>query len=250
MDEPREETDDQQTSRGGQGSAPTGATPSRLRYDRKRFMLRAGGFLAGLLAILGIGALARRDAPQGTVTSGTSPDLLADFPVRTAERDTPRVRPEDWKLVVDGLVDQPLTLDWAAWKAVERTDETVDFHCVEGWSVDDVSWGGVRLATLLDQAKPQAGAAFVTLYAYGDDYVDSLTMEEARQPSTLLADSLGGKALPPEHGGPLRAVVPTRLGYKNVKWVTRVELSAEQIEGYWEKRGYPVEAPIPEALQR
>ncbi len=65
-----------------------------------------------------------------------------------------------------------------------------------------------------------------------------------RDPQTMLADALGGQPLPHEHGGPLRLVVPVQLGYKNVKWVSRLEVTDEQRAGYWESYGYPEDAPV------
>ncbi len=150
----------------------------------------------------------------------------------------------DWVVVVDGLVENKLHLDRTAWLALPRTQETRDFHCVEGWSVGHLGWEGVRVADLLNLAKPQAQGQFVTFYAYTGVYSDSLTLAEARAPETLLADSLDGKPLPPDHGGPLRLVIPSQLGYKNVKWVVRLEVTSMRAEGYWERNGYPAEAPV------
>ena len=98
---------------------------------------------------------------------------------------------------------------------------------------------------LLSLAKPQTGGQFVTFRAYGGTYADSLTLAEAQAPETLLADSLDGEPLPAAHGGPLRLVIPSQLGYKNVKWVVRLEVTAQRGQGYWESHGdYPAEAPV------
>ena len=86
---------------------------------------------------------------------------------------------------------------------------------------------------------------FVTFHAYGGSYTDSLALAEAQEPETLLADRLDGAPLPAAHGGPLRLVIPSQLGYKNVKWVVRLEVTASRAEGYWERTGgYPAEAPV------
>ena len=76
-------------------------------------------------------------------------------------------------------------------------------------------------------------------------YLSSLPLDLVRDAQTLLADSLAAQPLPPEHGGPLRLVVPKQLGYKSVKWVERIELSAKIRTGYWEANGYPEDAPVP-----
>jgi DMSO/TMAO reductase YedYZ molybdopterin-dependent catalytic subunit len=212
-----------------------------VRFTRKWFVLAAAGVVAGLA---GFAALLRRDGKslKGVVTAPES--MFGSFPVRSVERQAPTAPPEEWVIRVDGLVEKPLTLDHAAWLALERFDQTVDFHCVEGWSVDDVRWGGVVPSVLLDLAGVKPEATHVTFYAAGGTYKDGLPLDLVRDPQTVLADRLNDEPLPPAHGGPLRLVVPDQLGYKNVKWVERLEVTDTQVEGYWEKRGYPVDAPV------
>ena len=140
-------------------------------------------------------------------------------------------------------MDKPLTLDAAAWQALPRFDETVDFHCVEGWSVSAVKWGGVTPATILKQAQARPEGAYLVFHAYTGEYVDSLPIDLALDPQTVLADTMDGAPLPAKHGGPLRLVVPKQLGYKSVKWVTRIEVTDKPVQGYWEQRGYPSNAP-------
>jgi sulfoxide reductase catalytic subunit YedY len=218
-------------------SADTGA----VRFTRKWFVVGAGAVVAGLA---GIAALLRRDgiSLKGAATAPES--MFGSFPVRSVERQPPTEAPEDWVVTVDGLVEKPLTIDHATWLTLERFDQTVDFHCVEGWSVDDVRWGGVRPSVLLDLAGILPEATHVTFYASGGVYKDGLPLDLVRDPQTLLADRLKDEPLPPAHGGPLRLVVPDQLAYKSVKWVERLEVTDTQIEGYWEERGYPVDAPV------
>ena len=209
----------------------------RLRLTRRRFLLLAGAALAGSAAFL---AMDRARPRRASPSPGGGP---SDFPVLNVES-PPAVSAADWQLVVDGLVANPLRIDRAAWLDLPRAAETRDFHCVEGWSVDKLGWEGVRVSELLSRARPQQQGRFVTFHAYGGTYVDALTLEEATAPETLLADRLDGKALPADHGGPLRLVIPSQLGYKNVKWVARLEVTESRAEGYWEQRGYPPEAPV------
>jgi hypothetical protein len=212
----------------------------RLRLNRRWFLLLAAGALAAVIAALGLdrGGARRR--------GGSGPaGLLDNFPVLNVEDGPPPVAAASWVLEVDGLVESPLRLERSAWLALPHTQETRDFHCVEGWSVDQLGWEGVRVSDLLTQAKPQAAAQFVTFHAYGGTYTDSLTLAEANAPETLLADVVDGAPLPGAHGGPLRLVIPSQLGYKNVKWVMRLELTATRTQGYWERNGdYPAEAPV------
>ena len=212
---------------------------SRLRLNRRWFLLLGAGAVAAVIAGLDL-------AHKGSRSAGSGPgSLFEDFPVLNIESGPPKVAAPSWVVMVDGLVVSPQRLDHSAWLALPRTQETRDFHCVEGWSVNHLGWEGVRVADLLSLAKPQAAGQFVTFHAYGGSYADSLTLAEAQAPETLLADSLAGAALPPAHGGPVRLVIPSQLGYKNVKWVVRLEVTATRARGYWEQNGdYPAEAPV------
>jgi DMSO/TMAO reductase YedYZ molybdopterin-dependent catalytic subunit len=221
------------------GQVATAEQPARLRLSRRWFLLLGAGAAAVVIAGLDL-------AHKRPHSSGSGPaSLLEDFPVLNVESGPPRVAAASWLVTVDGLVDSPQRLDRSAWLALPRARETRDFHCVEGWSVNRLGWEGVRVADLLALAKPQTAGQFVTFHAYGPAYTDSLTLAEAQAPETLLADSLDGAALPPAHGGPLRLVIPSQLGYKNVKWVVRLEVTSTRAQGYWEQNGdYPAEAPV------
>ncbi len=179
---------------------------------------------------------------SATATPGGVPGE-AQFPSLHVE-DVPHVSPDKWVVTVDGLVDKPLRLDHAAWAALARHTETADFHCVEGWSVDRLHWGGVAPRTILDLAGLKPGASHVNFHALGGTYADSLPLSLVDDPQTVLADTLDGQPLPDDHGGPLRLVVPRQLGYKNVKWVVRLEVTDHSVEGYWEHYGYPMDAPV------
>ena len=229
----------------GSGLAPAdGSAYGQVRYTRRRVLILGGAFAAGLAAVIaGLKAFGGSAADK---VGGAISDQFGPFPVRSVEA-TPDVPPEKWVVKVDGLVEQPLTVDRAAWSSLQRMSETVDFHCVEGWTVDDVRWGGVAPTMLLDQAGVRPEAKYAVFHAYGGDYLSTLPLDLIRDEKTMLADSLNGEPLPPKHGGPLRLVVPVQLGYKNVKWVERIELTATVEPGYWESRGYPEAAPIPGA---
>ena len=213
--------------------------PSSTRYTRRWFLVISGAFVA---AIIGVYELFLRGGSGGGATKSIS-NLFADFPLNNVE-DVPHKSWDQWSIKVDGLVDTPTTIDGAAWKALPRFDETVDFHCVEGWSVSGVKWGGVTPATILQQAQARPEGAYLVFHAYTGEYVDSLPIDLARDPQTVLADTMDGAPLPANHGGPLRLVVPKQLGYKSVKWVTRIQVTDKPVEGYWEQRGYPSNAPV------
>ncbi len=214
--------------------------PSGTRYTRRWFLVIGGAFVA---AVIGVYELVLRGGSKGGGATKSISNLFADFPLNNVE-DVPHKTWDQWSIRVDGLVDAPMTIDGAAWKALPRYEETVDFHCVEGWSVGNVRWGGVRPATVLDKAGLRPEGKFVVFHAYTGEYADSLPLELARDPQTVLADMLDGQPLPADHGGPVRLAVPKQLGYKSVKWVTRIEVTDKPVEGYWEQRGYPANAPV------
>jgi DMSO/TMAO reductase YedYZ molybdopterin-dependent catalytic subunit len=156
----------------------------------------------------------------------------------------------DWTLTVDGLVASPLTLGFAELLALERQEQVTDFHCVEGWSVYDVPWQGVKLSRVLDLAGADTAATHVTFHSIGEQYGESLPMPVARESRTLLGYGVGGSTLPLAHGFPLRLVVPLLLGYKNSKYLLRVEGSDHPVTGYWETFGYPYDGEVPASRLR
>ena len=145
---------------------------------------------------------------------------------------------ESWRLRVDGLVARPLELSYEELRALPRVEQTSDFHCVTGWSVDKVRWAGVRFRDLLATARPHATARALTFVSAEKPYVDSLTLEQAYLKDVLLAYEMDGKPLTRPHGAPVRVVIPDMYGYKNVKWVERIIVSGEATDGFWEVRGY------------
>jgi hypothetical protein len=151
-----------------------------------------------------------------------------------------------WVLTVDGMVDKPRSYTFAQLLALARQDQVMDFHCVEGWSVYDVPWNGLHIQTLLDAAGPQAGASHITFHTVEGIYNESLPMEVALEPHTMLAYGVCGLTLPLDHGFPLRLVVPRLLAYKNPKYVHRIEVTNRPIDGFWVQRGYSYEGEVPE----
>jgi len=232
--------DEELQQTGGEVGVPP---PHETRHSRRRFLLIGGAVVAG---VAGIVELFRLKGSGVDVTGGAAQsvqNMFSSFPINAVEHIPTRTW-SDWTLKVDGLVAKPLTLDAAGWQALPRFDETADFHCVEGWSVSGVRWGGVTPATILKQAKARPEGSYLVFHAYTGEYVDSLPIGLALDPQTVLADTMDGAPLPAKHGGPLRLIVPKQLGYKSVKWVTRIEVTDKPVQGFWEQRGYPSNAPI------
>jgi DMSO/TMAO reductase YedYZ molybdopterin-dependent catalytic subunit len=149
----------------------------------------------------------------------------------------PAIPTERWKLVVDGACERPLALDWAAFQALEQTDDVSDFHCVTKWSRFDVPWRGVRVADVIALAEPKDEARFVMFHAY-DSYTTNLSLAEAIKQDVLLVHTADHKPLAREHGGPVRVITPQLYAWKGAKWVNRIELMTADKRGFWEERGY------------
>lgn len=155
-----------------------------------------------------------------------------------------------WTLTVDGLVDTPLTLQFSDLVDLPRQSQTTDLHCVEGWSVLDIPWAGLHMSELFDRAQVKAAATYVTFHTIGGAYNESLPLDIALEARSMLGYGVAGSTLPLQHGFPLRVVVPRLLGYKNAKYVERIELTDEPLDGYWVERGYSYDGPVPEARLR
>lgn len=156
----------------------------------------------------------------------------------------PTFHPATWRLRIDGLVARPLTLTYTELLALPHAEQTSDFVCVTGWSVDDVRWAGVRFADLLAAARPLPAARALRFVSAEEPYEDSLTLEQATAPDAMLATSMDGEPLERKHGAPARLVMPRMYGYKGVKWVRRIVVTDRVEDGYWQQRGYDRDAWI------
>ena len=156
-----------------------------------------------------------------------------------------------YKLVVDGLVERPLTLSLAELRTRPSQSQITKHDCVEGWT-SIAEWTGVRLETLLDEAGLKPEARYIVFHCFdaltqtedGERYYESIDLIDARHPQTILAWAMNGETLPVPHGAPLRLRVERQLGYKQAKYIRRIEVveSFDRIRGgkggYWEDRGY------------
>ncbi len=156
----------------------------------------------------------------------------------------PRLDAQDYRLRISGLVGHPSTLTLADLQAMPQTSLVRDFHCVTGWSVPDVPWTGVRLADLLEAAGPLEGATAVRFTSFDGVYTESLTLAQARRPDVIVALEMLGGGVSRFHGGPVRLYVAPMYGYKSLKWLGGIELTGAVVDGYWERRGYDVDAWI------
>jgi DMSO/TMAO reductase YedYZ molybdopterin-dependent catalytic subunit len=153
----------------------------------------------------------------------------------------PDVKPENWRLQVRGLVQNPAVFTLEQFMALPQQEFVSDIHCVTQWSRFDNHWQGVSAKTLLDLVKPKPEAGHVVFSAY-DGYTTNVKLSVFAEPNVLLAHSWEGQPIPREHGGPVRVVIPDWYFWKSAKWVTRIEFVARDQPGFWEVRGYHNEA--------
>jgi DMSO/TMAO reductase YedYZ molybdopterin-dependent catalytic subunit len=157
------------------------------------------------------------------------------------------VEPRDaasYRLEVGGLVDRPTTYTMADLRAMPQTSFTSDFHCVTGWVVPEVPWVGVRLGDLIDLARPTTAAGAVRFRSFDGVYTESLTLEDAHRDDVIVALRMLGGPVSHDHGGPVRTHAASMYGYKGTKWLSAIELTAEEQPGYWEERGYDIDGTI------
>jgi DMSO/TMAO reductase YedYZ molybdopterin-dependent catalytic subunit len=149
----------------------------------------------------------------------------------------PRVDTAAWRFQVSGLVEHSYEITWDELVGLPRRAVTCDMHCVTQWSRLDNVFEGVPVEPLLERAGIKPEAKFVMVHA-DPDYTTNLPLSDLARPENLLALKHNGADLTPEHGGPVRLMVPHLYLWKSAKWVTGFELMEEDHPGFWEENGY------------
>ena len=162
--------------------------------------------------------------------------LTDRFPVLHAG-DVPEVDLSTWSLRIFGLVENETTLGWDDFTALARTQTTCDIHCVTKWSKFDTRWEGVAFTEIVRIARPLPDARYVLQHAEHGFTVNT-PLEDLLRPHVMLADTFGGAPLEPEHGWPLRMIVPHLYFWKGAKWIRGIEFLATDRPGFWERNGY------------
>ena len=162
--------------------------------------------------------------------------LVTNWPVLDLGKQ-PDVSLDRWRLEVRGLVERPLTLDWAAFLALPQTRTTSDIHCVTTWSRYDNQWEGVATRDLLDTVQPRDEAVAVMLHGY-DGYTTNVPLADFAAPDALIVHRWAGQPLAREHGGPARLVIPHLYFWKSAKWIAAIEFLGADRPGFWEVNGY------------
>jgi DMSO/TMAO reductase YedYZ molybdopterin-dependent catalytic subunit len=142
-----------------------------------------------------------------------------------------------WDFFVSGEVERPLRLSWDEFDALPKVDVTEDIHCVTRWSRFDVTFRGVHWSTLKERVGQRPSARFAIAHSE-QGYTANVPIEFLEHPQALLATHADGERLTPEHGWPLRLVIPGKYFWKSAKWLRGLELSAVDRPGFWERYGY------------
>jgi len=230
------------------------------RMDEKKFRQIGRRELLKLAPVLALGAFAIPGLQQGLLKKGlgfsdwasarlfrsghraaefdhTELTPFAKFPINGYDVDDPGVNLENWTLTVSGAVQKPGEYTLAQVEALPRYRQNTRHVCVEGWDVIG-RFGGARLADFLQMVGADPTARFITLNC-ADDYYESLDMATALHPQTLLCYEMYEQPLTRQHGAPLRLTIPTKVGYKQAKYL--VDLKVTNVldrVGYWEDQGY------------
>jgi DMSO/TMAO reductase YedYZ molybdopterin-dependent catalytic subunit len=146
-----------------------------------------------------------------------------------------------WDFRVFGEVESPITLSWEEFTALPTREITTDIHCVTRWSRFDTSFKGVHWSELAKVVKPKPSARYVVAHAE-QDFTANVPLAALDDDEALLAYEADGEPLTPEHGWPLRLVIPKRYFWKSAKWLRGIELLDHDEPGFWERLGYHNEA--------
>jgi DMSO/TMAO reductase YedYZ molybdopterin-dependent catalytic subunit len=187
--------------------------------------------------------LFRSKAEQKLVDKGLDPArlppgqyLTEKWPVLHAGT-VPQTDLASWDFKVFGEVEEPLTLGYDELQALPQTEITVDIHCVTRWSRFDTGFKGVHWRELAKLVRPRHTARYVLAHAE-QGFTSNVPLEALEDDNALIAWEADGEPLEPEHGWPLRLVVPSRYFWKSAKWLRGLELLSSDQPGFWERYGY------------
>ncbi len=230
--------------------SPSSQDNQESSRSRRDFIRRLGWTAAGIALAAGAGVTVWRMVASlssraiRTLSGEALPAEVTpnkDFYEVSKNLSDPSVDISSWKLLVSGLVEHPLEMDYQQLKDMQSVEQYQTLECISnpvgGPLISNARWKGVRLRDLLIKAGVKASAIKVVLSS-ADEYQDSITLSKAMEPGTVLAYEMNGVPLPEAHGFPARLLVPDIYGMKNVKWLTRIELVDYDFKGYWQKSGW------------
>ncbi|WP_433826389.1 sulfite oxidase-like oxidoreductase [Actinoplanes sp. CA-015351] len=160
--------------------------------------------------------------------------LTHDFPVLSAGP-TPRIPLDRWKFTITTETGEKHSWDWKEFTALPSEEFTVDIHCVTKWSKLGTTWKGVSLDTLFEDV--ESAADYTMAHSYGG-YTTNVPLDDLLEGKAWLVYEFDGEPLHPEHGGPVRLIVPHLYFWKSAKWVNGLEMLNDDEPGFWEAGGY------------
>src|SRR3569833_1340312 len=167
--------------------------------------------------------------PPGQYFTEKWPALLAG--------DVPRIDLDSWRLQITGEVEEPLTLTYDELRALPATEVTPDIHCVTRWSRFDAGFKGVHWRELAARCRPKPTAHFAIAHAE-HGFTANVPLSALEDEHALIVYEADGEPLTPDHGWPVRLVIPSKYFWKSAKWLTGIELSSIDKPGFWERYGY------------
>jgi DMSO/TMAO reductase YedYZ molybdopterin-dependent catalytic subunit len=228
---------------------------ARLPEPSGRRAILVGGI--GVLATVATGGVLRRLYQRATFSYDglryRGPDIQPITPndrfyIVSKNVIDPRITPSIWRLEVTGFVQQPRSYRYDDLRALPAITQETTLECISNEVGDGLMsnalWKGVPMHRLLEASGPQPGVVDVLLHA-ADGYTDTLTLEKAMHPTTLVVYEMNGEPLSPRHGYPVRIIVPGLFGKNHVKWVTRLELVNAHVKGFYAQQGWGPSFVIP-----
>ncbi|MBI2185195.1 MAG: sulfite oxidase [Thaumarchaeota archaeon] len=247
-------------------SSETPLTAETTIDQRRRSLIRLGsvGIFAAIALFLGLQSIAPKPikssanpASQPVTSPSQSVGIFADpriAPIVASEVTsndafyrvdvniiTPTVDAKNWKLIVKGSVDNPMSLSYDDLRSLPAVEEYATLECISnsigGDLISTARWKGVSLKTILDKAHVKPDATFI-VFRCQDSYDVAIPLEKGLREATLLAYDMNGETLPRDHGYPLRAIIPGIYGMMNAKWITEIEVVNTVYSGFWQRRGW------------
>lgn len=163
-------------------------------------------------------------------------EITKKWPVLDLGRQ-PLIPLDQWRLDIKGAVARPLSLDWDGFLGLATARIEADIHCVTAWTMLDNTWEGLSAADLIANVQPKPEANHVIFHAH-DGYRTNVPLERFARADSLLAFRHNGEPISREHGGPVRAVIPSLYFWKSAKWVRQITFLEHDVKGYWEALGY------------
>ncbi len=182
-----------------------------------------------------LGKFFHKPGPEHSDRVPPGQHLTNGFPVLTYG-ETPPVERDTWEFRVWGLAEERV-FSWDDFMALPQHDFTADFHCVTRWSKLDVKWRGVKVTDFMALLKLDPKAAHVMEHCYGG-YTTNVPLADFLREENFFAHTLFDEPLPPDHGGPMRLVIPHLYAWKSAKWINGLEFLEKEVSGFWERNGY------------